>query len=116
MKIISGFIGIIVLALALSFAIANRQPATLNIWPFDIALEAPLCVLSLGTLVFGVLIGALMAWLAMLPHRLRARRLGKDIALLREKLQELQQTVLSPSKGHLFAPPAKYKFWKKKGA
>lgn len=116
MKIFSGSIGIIVLLLALSFAVANRQVVTLNLWPFGIMIVAPLCVFTLGTLFFGVLAGALMAWIAMLPHRLRARRLNKDIATMREKLQELQQTVLPPAaKGHLFGPPAKYKwgFWNK---
>jgi uncharacterized integral membrane protein len=110
MKIISSSIGIIVLALALSFAVANRENVTLNLWPFGIVIEAPLAVVTLGTLFFGVLAGALMAWIATLPHRLRARRLGKDIAAMREKLQELQQTVIPPAKGHWFAPPAKYKW------
>lgn len=113
MKIFSGFIGIIVLALALSFAVANRQIVTLNLWPFGIVIEDPLCVFTLGTLFFGVLAGTLMAWIAMLPHRLRARRLSKDLATMRERLQELQQTILPPAKGHFFGPPSKYKwgFW-----
>jgi uncharacterized integral membrane protein len=115
MKFISGSIGIVILVLALSFAVANRQSVTLNLWPFGIVIAAPLSVLTLGTLFFGVLAGALMAWITALPHRLRERRLNKDLNTMRDKLQELQQTVLPPNKGYLFSPPAKYKwgFWKK---
>ncbi len=115
MKFISGALGIVVLLLALSVAVANRQTVTLNLWPFDIVISSPLSVLTLGTLFFGVLAGALMAWIAALPHRLRERRLNKDLASMREKLQEMQQTILPPNQGHFFGVPQRYKwdFWNK---
>jgi uncharacterized integral membrane protein len=96
MKFLSALIGFILAVLALCFALANRQTATINLWPLDMAVEAPVYLLSLGTLFVGLMMGAVVAWLYMIPHRLRARRLHKDVILLNDKIHDLQQTVLAP--------------------
>ena len=114
MKIVSGSIGLVLIVLALCFALANRQAATISLWPFGVDLTAPLYLLSLGTLFLGLLAGALIAWLFMLPHRFTARRLRKDIALLRSKIEGLQQTVIEPIRKDSFflsEPKSKRRFW-----
>lgn len=96
MKLFTGIIGFLLAALALCFALSNRQATTISLWPFDVAVEAPLYLLSLGTLFMGLVLGAIVAWLSMIPHRLRMRGLHKDITALNQKIIDLQQTVLAP--------------------
>lgn len=117
MKILSGIIGFLLATVALCFAFSNRQPVTISLWPFDLALEAPLYLLSLGTLFMGLLFGAVVAWLMMIPHRLQSRRLHKDIANLNQKIIDLQQTVLAPRRDMDTLPaPSKWdwRFWEPK--
>jgi len=115
MKLFSGLIGIIVLVVALCLTLANRESVTLNLWPFGVGLTAPLCVLTLGPLFIGILFGALLAWIIMLPQRFRAHRLGKDVAALHEQLKAMQQRVLAPeSRDQLLAiAKTKWAFWKR---
>ena len=100
MKFFTSLLGLFVLAVALAFALANRQSATISLWPFGIEVQAPLYLLTLGTFFLGLLSGAVIAWLSLLPHRLATRGLRKDLARLQEKIGELQQTVIPPEAHH----------------
>jgi uncharacterized integral membrane protein len=117
MKFLSGTLGFIVIFLALAFALANRQTATISLWPFGITIEAPLYLLTLGTLLLGVVIGAFIAWFGMFPHRLRARKAQKDLAVLQDKVADLQQAVAAaasapdPDDDLLLPGPPKKRFW-----
>jgi uncharacterized integral membrane protein len=116
MKLFSGLFGLVLILLALAFAISNRQAATISLWPFDAQVEAPLYLLTLGILLLGLLLGAGFAWLSMLPHQLAARRLRNDIGHLHDKLEELQQTISAAPRmrddGTALPPPkSKWRFW-----
>ncbi len=123
MKFISAILSSAVILLALAFALANRQDATISLWPFGVEIEAPLYLLTLGTLFFGILLGAVIAWFNLLPHRLRARQLRKDLAELQGKLADVQKTALPPvvipsvlsNHGHdddmLEGPKPKWRLW-----
>ncbi len=115
MKAFSWLLTIILLLLALSFALANRQSATVSLWPFDIELMAPLYLISLGTLFTGLLIGAAFGWIGTLSHRFEARRLRKDIAGLRDKIEELQHAARKHEHHPILSasnrPKLKWRFW-----
>ncbi|MFY9288749.1 MAG: lipopolysaccharide assembly protein LapA domain-containing protein [Alphaproteobacteria bacterium] len=111
MRIFSGLFGLIFLAIALCFALANRQNALLSLWPFGVELEVPLYLLTLGTLFLGLLFGSVIAWLAMLPYRMQNRRLRKDITALHVKIEDLQQTVIAPSASRA-SGVSKKSFWR----
>jgi len=117
MKIISGILGFAVLVLAVSFALSNRQSTVVSLWPFGREIEAPLYLLSLGTLFVGVFVGAIWGWVSMLPHRLQAHRLHKDIATLNQRLENLQPTLIVPSKPAMSfisseqGEKSKWRFW-----
>jgi uncharacterized integral membrane protein len=117
MKIISGIIGFALLVLAVSFALSNRQSAVISLWPFGSEIEAPLYLLSLGTLFVGVLLGAVLGWVSMFPHRMQAMRLHKDVAALNQRLENLQQTIIVPSKPNMSfvgldrSAKSKWRFW-----
>lgn len=96
MRFFSGLLGLIILALALAFALNNRQSTTISLWPFGLEVQAPLYLLTLGTLFIGLLAGATVGWTSALRHRFEARRLRKDITHLHTKVHDLQQTILPP--------------------
>ena len=93
MKFVSWILTLLVLLLAVSFALKNQQNTTLNLWPADIVVEAPLYLVSLGTLFVGLLLGAMIVWISHLPRRLETRRLRRDIAKLREKIEDMNATL-----------------------
>ncbi len=96
MKFISGLFSFILIVIAVAFAISNRQSATISLWPLDVKIEAPLYLLTLGTLLFGVLAGAAIAWFSFLPHRLRAGQLRRALVELQDKVATIQPTVTPP--------------------
>ncbi len=63
-------------------------------WPFDGALTMPLYLAGLLPLIFGLFFGALLGWLTGMPHRLRARRLHKELNALNNQIDDLQKTSI----------------------
>jgi uncharacterized integral membrane protein len=91
MKLISGIFALIILAAVLSFALSNRQNVSVGLWPLDGAMASPLYAIGLAPLVFGLVFGGLWGWLGSMPHRLRARRLNKELTALNDKIGEMQR-------------------------
>jgi len=75
-----------ILVVAIVFAIVNRAPVTLSLWPFPFTLNIPLFVLILATLASGVLIGGVAAWSRGGRWRKRARADERRIAELEREL------------------------------
>ena len=73
MKYLSWILTIPLAIVAVVFAVANRQGATLNIWPMGIKVEAPLFVLVLGSVLLGLIVGGFIAWLSAGASRRRGR-------------------------------------------
>jgi uncharacterized integral membrane protein len=94
MKIISGLIGLVIILLAVCFALSNRQSAAISLWPMAGIIQAPLFLLSLGTLIFGVFVGGVIVWGSALAQRLEMRLLRREIKSLNEKIMDFQQSVI----------------------
>lgn len=62
------FAGLVVL-----FALSNRQPVELRLWPFDLVWQAPLSVAVLAAASVAFLVGAGIVWVSGLPQRSRSR-------------------------------------------
>ena len=75
---------------AICFAVGNREPTIISLWPFGIAVALPIYLLALLPLGFGLLCGAVMQWVVALRHRVAAQRMGKDIARLKGENAELR--------------------------
>ncbi len=73
------------------FALSNRQPVSITLWPTDISTTTPLwlMVLGLGALFF--LIGAMLVWLAEAPARRRLAGLERQCAALSAELAGLRR-------------------------
>lgn len=78
-------IGLVALALIV-FAVDNRQTVTISLWPLPIAASMGLYLLVLLTLLFGFLLGELMAWLNGHRHRREARLKAKRVEELEREL------------------------------
>jgi len=114
MRFLSGLIALLILFFAVSFAIANRQSAAISLWPFGVDIEAPLYLLTLGTLFLGLLLGAVIGWLNAFPHKMEARRLRGDIAELRQTIESIQQAGVPQRRreDRVAFGSGKWRFWK----
>jgi uncharacterized membrane protein YciS (DUF1049 family) len=79
--------------IAVVFAVANRQIATISLDPFNsetpaFALSAPLFLVIILMVMLGVLIGGIATWLSQGGVRAAARQAKADAERLRRDLQE----------------------------
>jgi uncharacterized integral membrane protein len=72
-KLIRWLIGLPLAAVAIIFAVSNRQMVTVELWPFPWTVDLPLYLLSLGTLAVGIVIGAVFAWTSGSHKRAQTR-------------------------------------------
>jgi len=79
------------IVVAAIFAIANREPITLDLWPFEASPRLPLFVILLACLVFGLVVGGLATWLSAAPTRRRARQARQRVAELEREVARLRQ-------------------------
>jgi len=78
------------LLLLVLFALSNRQPVSLHIWPTDYAVTLPLSLAVLGSMAVAFLSGGLLVWVSELVQRRRARRAEQTVRLLEAQVQELK--------------------------
>lgn len=81
--------GLVVLILVV-FAIDNRQVITLSLWPFPLELSTGLYIVVLLTLLFGFLLGELVAWL-------NGRRSRRDARRHARRVDELERALAAQS-------------------
>jgi lipopolysaccharide assembly protein A len=118
MKIITTLFSFAIFLVSLLFALDNFQRVSVSLWPFDLALDAPLYILVLGALTVGLLLGGLFIWLNYLPHRFVARRLGKDVVTLSNRILDLERELEQlRAKNSDNTPPllvtSKWRFWER---
>ena len=94
-KIVTAIIVIPLAVVIIAFAIANRQIVTVSFDPFSVTEPAavvalPLFALIILLLIIGVLLGGAAAWLRQSRWRSTARRLEREVADLRAKVDALE--------------------------
>jgi putative membrane protein len=85
------------LLLLVLFALSNRQPVSLYVWPTDYAATLPLSLAMLGFMAIAFLAGGLLVWVSELVQRRRARRAEHTVRLLEAQVQELKARLPDPS-------------------
>jgi len=90
-KIVAALVLVSLGIVLIAFAVANRQIVTVSFDPFNAAHPAasvalPSFALVIVLLIIGVVIGGSASWLRHGRWRRTARRLQRDLALLREEL------------------------------
>ncbi len=82
-----------VVLLLVSFALSNRAPVTLGLWPTDLTLELPLSAAILGGMAAAFFVGAAITWFAALGHRRRASRAEAQLRMTQKQLDELRERL-----------------------
>ena len=83
---------------AICFAVGNREPTIINLWPFGYIMPVSIYLLSLVPLAIGLLSGAGMQWFVALRHRVAAARLGKEVARLKDENLKLKEQLAAAEK------------------
>ncbi len=91
MKRFSWILTLPLIAVAVIFAIANRELITLDLWPFELSPRLPLFVILLACVGFGLAVGGLATWLSAAPARRRARQARRRVAELEREATRLRQ-------------------------
>ena len=81
-----------VIAVVALFAIDNRQPVALELWPLPWLLPpVPLFLLTLLLILFGFLFGVLVMWLTGARQRRHLRALKRDLDEAKIELHTLRR-------------------------
>lgn len=72
-RIVYWIVAIAIAAVAVVFAVSNRHAMRLELWPLPFSLDLPVYLGVLGAMGLGVVLGALLAWLAQARWRRAAR-------------------------------------------
>lgn len=78
------------LLLLVLFALSNRAPVHLGLWPTDFALELPLSLAILSGMAIAFLVGGALVWMSALAQRRRARQAEQAVRLLEEQVRDLK--------------------------
>jgi uncharacterized integral membrane protein len=70
----------------IDFAVTNRQPVSLGLWPLPDIVEVPLYLVVLGGLALGFVVGEFAAWVGARRWRQEARQGRRRIAALEGEL------------------------------
>ncbi len=91
-KFLSGLIAVPVAIVVVVFAIANRQPVRVDLWPLSTLIDVPLSLVLIAAAIGGFLLGALVHWAisTKLRWRLhqtirRAEDAERELAILRNR-------------------------------
>ncbi len=107
MKFISRLVLGVIAVVVVTFALANRDPVTLSLWPFADAEDLPPLpkfLPVLGALVVGLIAGLAISWLP--KHRLRRHARSAE-----RRAASLERAVAAPGPPAPAAalPPARYR-------
>ena len=78
------------------FAVSNRTPTALGLWPLPFVAELPLYLAILAALAAGFACGAATVWLGAGTRRREARRCRRRLAVLERELAATQAQLPGP--------------------
>ena len=72
------------------FALSNRDPVSLSLFPTDISVEMPLSLAILAGMGIGFFLGGFRVWTASFRHRRAASKAEETIRLMETKLADMK--------------------------
>jgi uncharacterized integral membrane protein len=95
-KIVTAIIVVPLVAIIVTFAVANRQAVTVSFDPFSATSPAyaatlPLFAIIFAVLILGVLIGGIAAWIGQRKWRRAARRLDSEVRALHDEMDTIRR-------------------------
>jgi len=110
MRFVSFFVTFPITVVVVLFAISNREAVPLNLWPLPQALEAPLYLVALLSLLLGFILGGTIAWTGELGNKSRARKaerraedLDRELEVMRIREEEIRSKTLPSASPTLLA-------------
>ena len=91
MRIVQVVFGCVVLFLTVSFAVSNKQPYALTLWPFPFEITLPVGFIILFFALLFFIFGGIYAWIQTIPVRNERWRQAKKIRELTLKIDELKK-------------------------
>jgi uncharacterized integral membrane protein len=100
-RILRWVVGLPIVILVVSFAIANRRWTTLSFDPFTqdaprVSMDLPLWLLFFIGIFVGLIVGWIGAWLAQGKHRKAAREARREAQALQSELADLRKPQNEP--------------------
>jgi uncharacterized integral membrane protein len=86
LRILNSLLAVVVAVLVVLFAVSNRAPVVVEIWPFPYQLELGLYALILFAVFVGFLAGLITAWLTGGKRR-------RELKALRKETRDLQASL-----------------------
>lgn len=93
MRYLTWIVTLPLLILFVVFAVANRTPIEVNLWPLDLRVSLPLFLTVLVTLFVGFVVGGLVSWWSGHRTRERARRARFEIDSLNRDLLDAKRQL-----------------------
>ena len=85
-----------IIAIVTVFAVMNRQPVTLDLWPLPWEFATPLFLLTLGLILFGFVLGVAVMWFTGAKQRRQHRSVKRDLDNTRSDLHTLKRQAPTP--------------------
>ena len=82
LRTILGLVGLLVIVV---FAIGNRQPIEISLWPTPFVIDLPVYGVFLAAMILGVILGGIASWLGGHQKRADAARTRRRLAILEEQ-------------------------------
>ncbi|MDG2242849.1 MAG: LapA family protein [Rhodospirillaceae bacterium] len=98
MRLLTWLIGVAVAVVTVLFAISNRSPVSISVWPFPVAVDVSLYILILAAVFSGFLVGAFVTWVKAGKHRRRVRQQRTEIRTLEGELSDVHARLASKTK------------------
>ena len=93
MRLLRLIVAVPMLVILVLFALSNRTPVRLGIWPTDLSVELPVSFAILGAMAATFLIGGLMLWVSAMGARGRARRAEHARVILDQRVEALEREL-----------------------
>jgi len=102
-------------AIAVVFAVPNREAVTLRFWPFDVEVAVALYLAIFAAAFAGFLAGWTGAWLSQRKWRKRARERARRIEHLESEVMTLTDAAAKPTEAQK-SPAVPLERWTLPGA
>ncbi|HEX6440701.1 MAG TPA: lipopolysaccharide assembly protein LapA domain-containing protein [Stellaceae bacterium] len=90
MRVLFWVLVLLVAVVLASFAVSNREPVALGLWPLPWLLQTPVYLAAFAALLLGFVAGALAVWAGGARRRRELRRHRRRIAALERELAATQ--------------------------
>jgi lipopolysaccharide assembly protein A len=99
MRIIAWLAGVPLGILLVLFAVSNRGPVSVGIWPFTESITAPAFVVALVPFALGLVLGAAFAGLGTMRAHWRHRGAARKVRRMEEQMADLRAQPTPPRSG-----------------